>query len=82
VIRAAGCTEVRDLGAAMEGVPVVWVDASASLLGHPGRSVSRTFVVATRARAIFSDPGAKPPDPRPVDAAGTAAARGPLGNLR
>lgn len=72
--------EVPGLGAAVEGVPVVWVEASASFLGHPERPITRTIRGEARARAIFSDPGALPPDPglwtlpglpRPVDGYGS-----------
>lgn len=58
-----------------EGVPTVWVEASAPLLGNPEASACRRYR-AKRARAFFTDPGALPPDPQPVDAAGAAAAPG------
>ena len=59
----------RNHDAAIGGVPVLWAKGSASFLGHPARPVFLERS-AKRARATFSDPGASPPDPRPVDAAG------------
>ena len=82
-------TEEHEHGTAMEGVPMVSVEASASFLRHPERSVSRTFgEIPSRAR-FFSDPGAHAPGPRPVDAAGAVGisdgagdSHSPLENVR
>lgn len=79
MIGAGAGGNVRERTAAILQVPVLWVEGSTWLLGHPGCPFFEQLARFSRAR-VFSLSGAQPPNPQPVDAAGPVEISGEAGD--